>query len=101
MSSFRPRTAEVRALSTVLDSEHDSVDDLSKAVIHKCFDLLMERELWLVLLVYPDQVWAHGPYFSRRQAEKACLDNVFQVRGECRMVIRRLITALPDGGDDE
>lgn len=98
--SLRPRQGEVRAVAGLLEDEHDSVDELAGEVIRKCFDLLMQRELWLVLLVYPDALWTHGPYFTRRQAEKALLDTaVAPHHDQARVLIRRLITSTADGGE--
>ena len=97
---IRPRKLEVDSIVTLLEQEHDDVHALASEVIHSCYDLLMRRELWLVLAVYPDQVWTYGPYFTRGQAEKAIVRNAMEVRGDATLIIRRLITSTTEGSDD-
>jgi hypothetical protein len=69
---MRPRVAEIRAVTALLDAEWQDVEDLSKAVIQAVYDGLSERELWVV--VATDKrlgTFAYGPYDTRTQATKA------------------------------
>ena len=47
---MKPRIAEVREIVKILDSEHDDVQALSEAVLVKAFELLSQREQYVVLM---------------------------------------------------
>ena len=72
MLVVRPRVAEIRAVTALLDREWQDVEDLSKAVIQTVYDSLSERELWVVIA--SDKrlgTFAYGPYETRTKATKA------------------------------
>ena len=69
---MRPRVAEIRAVTALLDQEWVDVEDLSKAVIQTVYDSLSERELWVV--VASDKrlgAFVYGPYETRTKATRA------------------------------
>ncbi len=69
---MRPRVAEIRAVTALLDQEWVDVEDLSKAVIQTVYDSLSERELWVV--VASDErlgAFVYGPYETRTKATRA------------------------------
>jgi hypothetical protein len=69
---MRPRVAEIRAVTALLDAEWQDVEDLSRAVIEAVYESLMEREWWTV--VASDKrlgVFVYGPYETRTKATKA------------------------------
>ena len=69
---MRPRVAEIRAVTALLDAEWQDVEDLSRAVIETVYESLMEREWWTV--VASDKrlgVFVFGPYETRTKATKA------------------------------
>jgi hypothetical protein len=88
-------------MSALLEAEHEDVEELAGAVLRTSFDLLLGRELWIVAAVTRDALWMHGPYFTRRQAEKALVETELVPRNqEVRLFIRRLISSTA-GSDDE
>ena len=69
---MRPRVAEIRAVTALLDAEWQDVEDLSRAVIETVYESLMEREWWTVIA--SDKrlgVFVFGPYETRTKATKA------------------------------
>ena len=69
---MRPRVAEIRAVTALLDQEWTDVEDLASAVLEKAIDMLTSRELWVV--IGQDQrlgTFVCGPYDTRTQATKA------------------------------
>ena len=69
---MRPRVAEIRAVTALLDREWKDVEDLSRAVIEAVYESLMEREWWTV--VASDNrlgLFVYGPYDTRNKATKA------------------------------
>ena len=69
---MRPRVAEIRAVTALLDQEWTDVEDLASAVLEKAIDMLTSRELWVV--IGQDQrlgTFVYGPYDTRTQATKA------------------------------
>ena len=69
---MRPRVAEIRAVTALLDAEWQDVEDLSRAVIEAVYESLMEREWWTVIA--SDKrlgTFVYGPYETRTQATKA------------------------------
>lgn len=104
--AMRPRKREVEQLAELLDTEGIVLEDMAAGALRLSFDLLMERELWVVVTTWPtgysNALFVHGPYFTRRQAEKSIEGNEIHPRHpEARTVIRRLVTAVADGSDDE
>ena len=69
---MRPRVAEIRAVTALLDREWQDVEDLSRSVIQAVYDALDERELWVVIA--SDNrlgTFVYGPYETRTKATKA------------------------------
>lgn len=69
---MRPRVAEIRAVTALLDAEWQDVEDLSRAVIESVYESLSQREMWVV--VASDKrlgVFVYGPYETRTKATKA------------------------------
>ena len=100
--SLRPRKREIDTMSAILDQE-GILEDVAAHAVRAAFDLLLERELWLVVTVYEDALWVHGPFFTRNQALKAIASTEIapQPGVDGRVFIRRLITSTADGSDDE
>lgn len=100
--ALRPRKREVETLAAILEAEHADVETLAFEVMKVSFDLLTKRELYILVTVYPDAFWLHGPYFTRGEAEKALVSTAVNPKApEARITIRRLITATATGADDE
>lgn len=69
---MRPRVAEIRAVTALLDKEWEDVTTLSEEVIRAVYDGLKERETWVVLARDARLGWfTYGPYESKHQATKA------------------------------
>jgi hypothetical protein len=69
---MRPRVAEIRAVTALLDAEWQDVEDLSRAVIEAVYESLSEREMWVVIA--SDKrlgTFVYGPYETRTKATKA------------------------------
>ena len=69
---MRPRVAEIRAVTALLDAEWQDVEDLSRAVIETVYESLMDREWWTVIA--SDKrlgTFVYGPYETRTKATKA------------------------------
>lgn len=104
--ALRPRKREVDQLCELLDTEGIVLEDMAAGALKLSFDLLTQRELYVVVTTWPtgysDALFVHGPYFSRREAEKSIEGSEIHPRHpEARAVIRRLVTAVADGSDDE
>jgi hypothetical protein len=100
--TLRPRKREIDVMSSILDQE-GILEDVAAHAVRAAFDMLLERELWLVVTVYEDALWVHGPYFTRNQAVKAVASTEIapQPGTGGRAFIRRLITSTADGSEDE
>ena len=46
---MRPRVAEIRAVTALLDRDWEDVEDLAQAVIETVYEALMSREWWTVV----------------------------------------------------
>ena len=69
---MRPRVAEIRAVTALLDQEWTDVEDLASAVLEKAIDMLTSRELWVVIASDNSLgTFVYGPYDTRTQATKA------------------------------
>ena len=99
--SLRPRLGEIVALTALLDAEHDDVESLAGAVFREASDLVAAREAWCVIVAQPSETWVYGPFYSRNSAEKAVLANAFEVRGEARFLVRRMINDRAGGSADD
>jgi len=69
---MRPRVAEIRAVTALLDQEWADVEDLASAVLEKAIDLVSSRESWVVIA--SDNrlgTFAYGPYETRTKATRA------------------------------
>jgi len=69
---MRPRVAEIRAVTALLDQEWEDVEDLSRAVIESVYESLMGREWWTVIATDKRLgTFVYGPYETRNKAVKA------------------------------
>ena len=69
---MRPRVAEIRAVTALLDREWDDVEDLSQAVIETVYEALMSRDWWVVVAdAGPFGLITYGPYETNNKAMKA------------------------------
>ena len=69
---MRPRVAEIRAVTALLDQEWADVEDLSRAVIESVYESLMSREWWTVIATDKRLgTFVYGPYETRNKATKA------------------------------
>jgi hypothetical protein len=91
---MRPRGSEIADVTALLEAEHEDVESLANDVLKAAVNVLLARELWVAVAVYPSEIWVHGPFFSRREAEKVVLSGVLEARGDARLLIRRLINGL-------
>ena len=69
---MRPRVAEIRAVTALLDQEWQDVEDLASAVLEKAIELVLSRELWVVIA--SDKrlgTFVYGPYETRTKATRA------------------------------
>ena len=69
---MRPRVAEIRAVTALLEQEWADVDDLSRAVIETVYEAVSQREMWVVIA--SDNrlgTFAFGPYETQNKATKA------------------------------
>lgn len=94
---MRPRVAEIRAVTALLDREWQDVEDLSRSVIQAVYDALAERELWVVIA--SDNrlgTFVYGPYETRTKATKAIGKEIVSPGPE---PMRALIRPLMKGDD--
>jgi len=69
---MRPRVAEIRAVTALLDQEWDDVEDLSRAVIETVYESVLSREWWTVIATDKQLgSFVFGPYETRNKATKA------------------------------
>jgi hypothetical protein len=69
---MRPRVAEIRKITALLDQQWEDVEQLSKAVIETVFTMVQEREQYVVLM-FDDRlgVFVFGTYDTEGGASKA------------------------------
>lgn len=94
---MRPRVAEIRAVTALLDREWPDVEDLSRAVIEAVYESLMDREWWVVIA--SDNrlgTFVYGPYDTRNKATKAIGKEIVSPGPE---PMRALIRPLMKGDD--
>lgn len=69
---MRPRVAEIRAVTALLDQEWEDVEALANAVIETVHESLMSREWWTVIATDKRLgTFVYGPYETRNKAVKA------------------------------
>ena len=69
---MRPRVAEIRAVTALLDKEWEDIATLSEEVIRSVYESLKERETWVVMAHDATMGWfTYGPYETKHQATKA------------------------------
>ena len=69
---MRPKVAEIRAVTALLDKEWEDVTTLSEEVIRVVYEGLRQRDTWVVLARDASLGWfTFGPYESKHQATKA------------------------------
>jgi hypothetical protein len=69
---MRPRAAEIRAVTALLDQEWDDVEDLARAVVESVYDSVLSREWWTVIATDKRLgSFVFGPYETRNKATKA------------------------------
>jgi len=69
---MRPRVAEIRAVTALLDQEWDDVEALAHAVIESVYDSVLSREWWTVIATDKRLgTFVYGPYETRNKAVKA------------------------------
>ena len=69
---MRPRVAEIRAVTALLDREWEDVEDLAQAVIETVYEALMSREWWTVVADGGGfGLLPYGPYETKNKAMKA------------------------------
>lgn len=69
---MRPRVAEIRAVTALLDQEWQDVEELSRAVIETVYEAVSQRDMWVVIA--SDNrlgTFAFGPYETQTKATKA------------------------------
>lgn len=69
----RLRPTEVRAVAALLNDPADDVETLAEDVIRKLDELRAKRDVWVVLVRYPDSgiPGVFGPYDTENQANRA------------------------------
>lgn len=99
---LRPRKLEIDRVSEILDSEA-MLEDMARAVLMEAWQSLLRRELWLVVTVYEDGLWCHGPFFTRNQAVKTITSTEIAPKPGTtgRVFIRRLISSSTEGSEDD
>lgn len=69
---MKPRIGEVREIVRILDSEHDDVQSLSESVLVKAYELLLQREQYVVLMRDDSLgVFVFGLFDTKNRAVKA------------------------------
>ena len=69
---MRPKVAEIRAVTALLDKEWEDVTTLSEEVIRVVYEGLRQRDTWVVLARDASLGWfTFGPYESKPQATNA------------------------------
>ena len=66
-----PRKAEIEAMNTVLNADHDDVNAASKEALRRAASLFGGRTWWTVALVGGERAHLMGLYSSQKEAEKA------------------------------
>lgn len=71
-SAMRPRVAEIKAVTALLEQEWADVDELSQAVIETVYEALMSRDWWVVVADAGSLgLISYGPYENKNKAMKA------------------------------
>lgn len=69
---MRPRAAEVKAMTALLDAEHHDVEQLAREALALAWELLRQREQWCLVLEQPSVgLTVHGPGSSAAEVTKA------------------------------
>lgn len=69
---MRPRIAEVRQITAILDAPSDDVEDLAREVLAKAWQLADEREKWCVVVHDPGVgVYVEGLFASKIEVDRA------------------------------
>jgi hypothetical protein len=89
---MRPRAAEIRAITALLDQEWDNVDDLASTLISEVFGMAGKRDKWCVIMQDPRLgVFTYGPYDTENQARKAIGKSIVSPGPEpAKAIIRRI-----------
>ena len=69
---MRPRQNEIRKITPLLEQEWDDVDDLAREVVRQCYEMILERDWWTVVM--HDKrlgAFAFGPFETQNMAKKA------------------------------
>lgn len=99
---LRTRKDEIEELILVLDQEWGDVGDLAGAVFKTVASQVTARKWWITVVVYPDAMWLHGPYATRKQAEDALISTAIAPKApEARVFIRQIVTATASMEDGE
>lgn len=70
-AAFNARVSEVKEIVSILDKEHDDIEDLAREVINKTLELVFTRGYHTVVVENSLGRFTLGPYFTRKQAELA------------------------------
>lgn len=94
---MRPRVAEIKAVTALLDREWDDVEDLSRAVIETVYESLSNREIWVVVATDSRLgTFVFGPYETQNKAVKAIGKEIVSPGPEpMTALIRRLLKGDP------
>ena len=69
---MRPRAAEVRAITKILDKEWDSVQELAEVVLDTAFKMVDDREQYVVLMLEEKLgIFVFGMYDTEGGAKRA------------------------------
>jgi hypothetical protein len=96
---MKPRISEVRRMVALLDSEHDDVEDLARAVLVEAWDLAAERDSFCLVAHNPGVGWwVYGPYGSETEIKRAIKKELIVSPGPGRTKgeVFRMVKGLSD-----
>ena len=70
-AAFNARVSEIKEIITLLDEEHDDIEDLARVVINKTLDLVFDRGYFTLVIQNSLGTFTQGPFFTKKQAENA------------------------------
>lgn len=83
---MKPRIADVRRMIELLDSEHDDVESLARAVIVESWAMAADRENFCLVAHHPSVGWwVYGPYASETEIKRAIKKDEIVSPGPGRM----------------
>lgn len=88
--SLTHRPTEIKELVKLLDSEHDDVEALAKAVLDLLVEIKWNRGGWVTLVNHGPLITAYGPYQTANAANRDFTKRLVGSSPGCRGLVLRV-----------